>query len=254
MAYIIDRPDPEQQFIQDRFKALHYLDKFALKVDGLSAGNKVTHKYLNWIKTEPSYPAFEDFTFSFRNQVCPVLVLWADDSGTLLNPPPRIESLRREAGRNNLIPCVFPIRDRTGRPFFPDTWNLINPFTGKRIDPAAVSSDDPVEVSDWELRNWAVKIVWDHLKSEGLERLSYCDAPEIDPQIWFRDNYGRECWIEVLYSVYPVDTQSMTFSCKSWPEQVLSHDGYAARVGFAGAGGNMSRLFQDTGSSCKLQG
>ena len=95
MAYIIDRPDTEQQFIQDRFMALQYLDKFALKVEDLSAGNKVTHKYLNWIKTEPSYPAFEDFTFSFRNQVFPVLVLRADDRGRLLNPPPRIEALRR---------------------------------------------------------------------------------------------------------------------------------------------------------------
>ena len=149
---------------------------------------------------------------------------------------------------------MFPIRDRTGRPFFPDTWNLINPFTGKRIDPAAVSSDEPVEVSDWELRNLAVKIVWDHLKSEGLERLSCCDAPEIDPQIWFRDHNGRECWIEVLYSVYPVDTQGMTFSYKGWPEQVISHDGYTARVGFAGTGGDMSRLFRTQGAHVNFNG
>ncbi len=79
MAYIIDRFDPDQQFIHDRAMAVQYLDKFAKKVDGTAAGSSSTHKYLNWVKTEPSYPAFEDFTFSYRNQVFPVLVLRADD-------------------------------------------------------------------------------------------------------------------------------------------------------------------------------
>lgn len=251
--YIIDRPDAEQQFIQDRYNAIQYIDRFALKIEGSPSANTVMHKYLRWVKTEPSYPAFEDFTFSLRNQVFPVLVLRADDRGKLLNPPPRIEALRRESENNNLIPCVFPIRDRTGRPFFPDTWNLINPFTGKRIDPIAISSDSPVKVSDWELRNWAVNIVWKYLDSEGLEGLSFCDAPEINPQIWFRDKEGKECWLEVLYALYPTDTQKLTFSYDSWPDAVMSHDGYAARVGFAGAE-DMSRLYRTQPANVNFRG
>ncbi len=232
---------------------MQYLDKFALKLDGTSAGNKNTHKYLNWVKTEPSYPAFEDFTFSYRNQVFPVLVLRSDEKGKLLNPPPRIEALRRESQRNNLIPCVFPINDRTGRPFFPDTWNLVNPFTGKRIDPATVSSDEPVEVSDWELRNWAVQVVSDYLQNERLERLSYCDAPEIDPQIWFRYNNRRECWIKVLYAAYPVDVQELTFSLANFHDEVLKYDGYLARVGFMDSEG-LQVLYRNRGAFVNFKG
>lgn len=253
MAYIIDRPDPGQQFFNDRMNAIEYIDKIAMRFEGTSQNNVTVHKYLRWIKTEPSYPAFEDFTFSFRNQVFPVLVLRTNEKGRLLNPPPIIEALRKEAARNNLVPCVFPVLDRTGRPFFYGEWNLINPFTGKKVDPIALSSDAPVEVSDWELRNWSVNIVWNYLKGEGYERLSYCDAPEIDPQIWFRDKSGRECWIEVLYALYPKDVNKMTFSYDSWPGQVINHDGYVAQVGFAGAE-DMSILYRTEPADVNFRG
>ena len=113
-------------------------------------GSTDTYKYFRWIKTEYLSPSFDDFTFAFLNQVFPVQVLRVTDNGKLLNVQPRIEVLRREAGCNNLIPCVFPIRESTGRPFFPDTWNLFNPFTGRKVDPLAISSSSAafVEVSD----------------------------------------------------------------------------------------------------------
>ena len=253
MPYMIDRPDPDEQFINDRELALKYIDKISLKSEGLTGFFTKKHKNFRWIKTEPSYPSFEDFTFGFRNQIFPVLVIRANERGMLLNPPPRIEALRRECSRNNLIPCVFPIFYRTGQPFFNGEWNLINPFTGKKIDPVKMSSNEPVEISDWELRNWAVKVVWDYLKQEGLERLSFCDAPEIDPQIWFRDKDGKECWLEVLYAPYPVDTQSLNFSFANWPDQVLSHRGYCAKVGFAD-NELTGRLYRNQGAFINFRG
>ena len=232
MAYVIDRPEPGRQYFRDRENAIRYLDRIAMKVEGLSYTDATEHKYLRWIKIEPSYPSFDDFTFGFMNQVFSVLVLRADDNGRLLNPPSRIEALRREAKRNNLIPCVFPINDRTGNPSLYGTWNLFNPFTGKIVDPLAISSDELVELSDWEIRNWAVSFVWNsiNLNDESTERLSYCDVLDIYPQIWFRDKSGKECWIEVLYAVYPADVKELTFSWEGWPQEVMSHNGYVAKV------------------------
>lgn len=253
MPYIIDRPDPDRQFLDDRANALVYTEKTALKAEGIECRVTGKHKYFRWIKTELSYPSFDDFTFGYRNQVFSVLVLRADDRGRLINAPPRIEALRRECHNNNLVPCIFPVHFITGRPFFSGSWNLVNPFIKKKIDPAAMSSDDDVEMSDWELRNWAVQVVYDHLKQEGLERLSFSDAPGIDPQIWFKDTNGKECWLEVLYTRYPDDAENLTFLCSGWPYEVISHDGYVARLGFAGAE-DMSRLYRTKGAYVKFKG
>lgn len=245
MPYIIDRPNPEREFINDRITALEYIERIAMR--------KVKPEHFRWIKTELSYPSFDDFTFGFMNQIFSVLVLRANERGMLLNTPPRIEALRRECGRNNLIPCVFPINDRTGKPFFSGEWNLINPFTGKKVYPESISSNELVEMSDWELRNWAVQIVWDYLEKEGFERFSFCDAPEVDPQIWFRDKEGFECWLEVLYAPYPVDTQSLKFSFENWPDAVLSHRGYSAKVGFADTE-LTGKLFRNQGAMVNFRG
>ena len=248
MQYIIDRPDPGQQFIEDRFNAMQYIDRAALIVEDLNE----EHKYMRWIKTEPSYPSFDDFTFAYKNQIFSVMVLRVDDKGMIINPPPRLEALRRESGRNNLIPCVFPLNDKTGQPLFMGTWNLVNPFTGKRIYPDKISSDSLVKVSDWELRNWAVNIVWNYLDREGFEKYSYCDAPEINPQIWFKDRDNKECWIQVLYSVEPDDVDKKSFSFDDWPKEVLNHDGYISRVGFVPA--ENSILYRNQGAFIKFQG
>ncbi|MBR0257212.1 MAG: hypothetical protein IJQ58_05695 [Synergistaceae bacterium] len=252
MPYIIGRSDPERQFLNDRAMALAYTEKNALKSEGISSFTG-EHKFFRWIKTELSYPSFDDFTFGYKNQIFSVMVLRATEKGILINPRPRIEALRRECSSNNLIPCVFPVHCVTGKPFFPGTWNLVDPFAKKAVDPAAMSSDDDIEMSDWELRNWAVQVVYEHLKREGLERLSFSDAPGIDPQIWFRDSDGKECWLEVLYARYPDDAENMSFSCSGWPCEVLCHNGYIARVGFAGAE-DMSRLFRTKGAYVKFRG
>jgi len=241
MQYIIDRSDPGQQYIEDRFNAMQYIDKAAL-----------IHKYMRWIKTEPSYPSFDDFTFAYKNQIFSVMVLRVDDKGRIIDPPPRLEALRRETGRNNLVPCVFPLHYKTGRPIFPGTWNLVNPFTGKRVAPDKMRSDSLVEVSDWEIRNWAVNIVWNYLDREGFEKCSYCDAPEINPQIWFKDRNHKECWIQVLYSVEPNDVEKQNFSFYDWPPEVLSHDGYVAHVGFAPVEAPI--LYRTHGACVKFQG
>lgn len=252
MPYIIDRSNPDRQFLDDRAMALAYTEKNALKSEGI-AGFTGEHKYFRWIKTELSYPSFDDFTFGYKNQVFSVMVLRVSGKGKLINPPPRIEALRRECANNNLVPCIFPVNAVTGKPFFPGTWNLVNIFARKPVNPVTMSSDDNIEMSDWELRNWAVQVVYDSLESEGLERLSFSDAPGIDPQIWFRDSDGKECWLEVLYASYPDDAENMSFSCTGWPREVLSHDGYVARVGFAGAE-EMSRLYRTKGAFVKFRG
>lgn len=98
-----------------------------------------------------------------------------------------------------------------------------------------------------------MKIVYDSLEDESLEKLSYCDASEIDPQIWFRDKSGRECWLKVLYAAYPEDVYSLKFSYDGWHEQALAHEGYLARVGFMDADGR-GKLYRTKGANVNFRG
>lgn len=45
MPYIIDRPEPERQFINDRAMALEYTERNALKAEGLTLETASGHKY-----------------------------------------------------------------------------------------------------------------------------------------------------------------------------------------------------------------
>ena len=224
MAYMVDRPDPSGQFLEDRFNALKYIDNFR---------QKFTDGNFGWIKTELSYPGFDDFTFSYMCSIYSVMVLRATDTGRLLNVPPRIDALREEASRNNLVPCVFPINDRTGRPFFKNSWNLVNPFTGKRVTPDTDSSNELTELSQCELLNWAVNIVMDYIDKQGLKLDSFCDAPGIEPQIWFQDKNNSHCWVKVFPCVYPDDGKGLSFDLTNYNHpELLNHDGYTAKVSF----------------------
>ena len=79
------------------------------------------------------------------------------------------------------------------------------------------------------------------------------DAPEVDPQIWFKDNAGRDCWVKVLYAAYPNDVYNLTFSLSSWLPDVLKCEGYLARVGFMDSEG-LEVLYRTRGAFVKFGG
>ena len=63
MAYITTGRILNNSLFKTNTSAIQYIDRFALKVEGSPSANTVMHKYLRRVKTEQSYPAFEDFTF-----------------------------------------------------------------------------------------------------------------------------------------------------------------------------------------------
>lgn len=43
--------------------------------------------------------------------------------------------------------------------------------------------------------NWAITIVMDDLRQQGDKILSFTDAPDVMPQLWFEDKRGNKCWV-----------------------------------------------------------
>jgi hypothetical protein len=71
-------------------------------------------------------------------------------------------------------------------------WGLLDARTGKMIHPSALISDERIEMTDWELNDYAVQVVRDHLQKAGRKLMSWTSDPEVEPSIWFVGDGGPE--------------------------------------------------------------
>ena len=115
-------------------------------------------------------------------------------------------------------------------------WGLIDAHNGKPIDPVALVSDERIEMTDWELQDFAVQIVRDHLEKTGKKLMSWQGNPAVDPSIWFIGTSGPE-WIVVRAVRYPLlqadppgNWQQITDRCAR-----LGKGGHFASVSIANA-------------------
>jgi hypothetical protein len=85
---------------------------------------------------------------------------------------------------NNMIHCLYLLDPKTITP--PSRGlNLINTATREPVDPMEISTDEPAEMSDWEMHNFAIQAAIQNLISKGFEIGSFCDYPGIASNIWF---------------------------------------------------------------------
>ena len=64
-------------------------------------------------------------------------------------------------------------------------------------------SDENIEMTDWELQDFAVEVVRNHIKDKlGGEIMSRNSRPQVYPSIWFVGENGPE-WVAVRMRSYP---------------------------------------------------
>ena len=64
-------------------------------------------------------------------------------------------------------------------------------------------SDENIEMTDWEVHDFSVQIVRDHIRNDlGLELMSSQGNPEVDPSIWFVGERSPE-WVVVRSAKFP---------------------------------------------------
>jgi hypothetical protein len=112
-------------------------------------------------------------------------------------------------------------------------WNLTHFTTGARIIPDEIANEINIPMSEWELRNFAVQVVRNHIEQERKGNiLSFCDVLQIDPQIWFEDINGNRCWVVVRNLKNENDASHWIGLEKSNP-QLKPYDGFFAGVSLA---------------------
>lgn len=191
--YSIDRPNESAEYLQGWAIAGKYLQALFNQYN-----RNLENEYTGfcWLRTQITSPTFDSMNFRFKNNIFSVLVDFISDGHSYMSPNCRSLQIKVCAA-NDIIPCRFTISTDNMMPF-ESGWNLRHTQTGKMIIPTEISDDSLRPVSDWELLNWAITIVMSDLQKNGNKILSFTDAPDVMPQLWFEDESGNRCWVQVI--------------------------------------------------------
>jgi hypothetical protein len=249
IQYLIDRPEPSEMFLQARQIAGFQLQKqFKLYNEGKKIFS--SNDGFKWIKAELTYPSFDHLTFAYKNSVFAVVIELINNTETSFSLQQK-ERLLNACNENNLIPCLFKVnlqesiykvfktnnsnynQDDFELNSVEQGWNLFDPINNNKIDPINLSTEEPAIMSKWELSNFAIQIVTADIIKEENQVLSFCDMPEINPQIWFKNKEGKVSWIIVKHITNDDDLDYRKWlGLEQKNNQLLPYDGYYASVQF----------------------
>lgn len=186
----------------------------------------------SWLRADLNPPMAEHLSFRIGNQIFFVFIEAAEfnfESGKNL-----FSNVCKTA---NAIPCLMPMEKRLERwqPAHAG-WGLIDVSSRKPINPLDYVSDELIEMTDWELHDFAIQVVCSKLEGEGKNIFSKQSSMSIDPSIWFQDNTGPH-YVIVRAGRYPStdillpkNTSEIMQGCSA-----MSKSGYFAPVIFANA-------------------
>lgn len=180
--------------------------------------------------------------------------------GELYGHPEFFVSLAKSA---NAIPCFMSMELKGNEYVTKDPgWGLIYAETYEQVDPAALVSDELIEISDRELQDFAVRFVCNELEQQGKEVVSYHSVPGLNPSIRFEED-GNQYWVLLRAGRYPESTvekpDDLESIIESFSDQAVS--GFFAAVivansddPFDPAGDGYLRLYRGYSMFVKYEG
>ncbi len=217
---------------------------------------------ISWFKKELKAPFFEHLSFALHNQAFFIRVVDADG----LVPAPGLEEAVKSIAKGwDGIPCIMPMRFLAGEwtPIF-EGYGLKHAESDDVIIPKEWKPNAPVLMTAWELQDFGVKMVINHIENDlGFEVLMSQSHPDLSPSIWFKGRHGNE-WVVVHTSVYPYpkpifeyDVQEVAEDCA---KSLWGIVGYLAEVSFCNSdqkfhdGAKALPLFRGEGAGLKFEG
>lgn len=190
--------------------------------------------FFEWLKASLTPPYLEHFSFRLRNQLFFVRV---EDVDGELDCPGTLEGLFTIADACQGHACIIRMKKQNG------TWQALDPgsgltcaITGNPIDPIQLATRENIEMTDWELQDFAVKVVGRVLEGQGHKIMSWQADPEVSPSLWFVGPEGPE-WVIIRAIRYPAqeaelpkDWQATATNCAQ-----VSPRGHFASVAVANA-------------------
>ena len=97
---MLDRPDKTEDYWEARNMTGSFLEERLKK-----------HKGFSWIRVEPMFPKFDDMSFAYKNKIFSVLIDVGYSKNENLTTQEK-DRFIKECTTHNLIPCIFPIKNK----------------------------------------------------------------------------------------------------------------------------------------------
>ena len=190
-----------------------------------------------WLRAHLNPPFLEHLSFRLGNQLFFVRI---EDTAGRLRVPGTVDGLMYLASECRGHPCLMLMR-QTGEDWSPihAGWGLTDVASGRTIDPPSLVTDELIEMTDWELHDFAVQVVRERLAGLGRQVMTWQGNPDVDPAVWFVGNKGPE-WVVVRATRYPASDAKRPANWQDIAAQcsALSSTGHFASVRVANAAQN----------------
>lgn len=187
--YEINMENPNIDFIE------------CFKAAGTHLNAQVDGGITSWFRAHPYPPFLEHLSFGLGNQLFFIRIESISDG---LKVPGTMDGLLSIARECLGHACILPMKLDCNNSWITalNGWGLVSAINGLPINPQQFITNEKIEMTDWELHDFAVQIVRDKIIDEGYEILSFTGDPRIDPSIWFVGDDGPE-WVVVKEARFP---------------------------------------------------
>ncbi len=230
------------------------------KAAGLHIQNQAQGGLKSWLRAHLNPPFLEHLSFRLGNQLFYIRIQDVNDE---LDIPGSLKGLLSIANGSKGHACLMPMKKIAGNwTCATSDWGLVSVETETSINPVNFISDEQIEMTDWELQDFAVQVVWENLESDGRQLMSWQGNPGVDPSIWFVGDDGPE-WVVVRAFRHGLIKASKP---SNWNEIVssLKHTGSAGNYAevtcaspddvFDPTGDNAAKLFRGQGLHVRYLG
>ena len=204
---------------------------------------------LNWLKADLVPPFLEHLSFRIENQL---FFVGLEDIEGRVRGPGNTDGYKFIANECKGHACLM-LMQKGAEHWLPvnSGWGLIDPESKSLIDPVDLVTDEKIVMTDWELQDFALQVVRNHVEKQmGYQVMSSQGNPSVDPSMWFIGDHGPE-WVVIracrypnLQAEMPKNLPDISRSCSR-----LGSKGHFASVGFA----NEEDAFDPSGSIPPLQ-
>ena len=159
---------------------------------------------LTWMRASLDEPFMEHLSFRLDNQLFFVRVTDVDNE---LKVPGTDENLIKIAEGCKGHACIMPMRFSFGN-WMPveKGWGLLSAVDKKPVNPPDLVTDEKIEMTDWELHDFAVQVVRQNLMHEGEHVAGWVSNPELQPSIWISTEEFPQ-WVVVQAVRWPAEAK-----------------------------------------------